>query len=91
MHANWNIQYERYLRNDVIRRDLYVSCSHNDIISEGAKSLKVDGFLQKIADNYMKTYSQFLQVQIMDPKLEYCRSLDFIGQNEKFSKNQHKT
>ena len=64
------------------------------------KSFKVESFWQKLDHNYMKAYSQFRwgnYIIIQAPASsdfywgpESCRSIDFIGQNQKFSKNQHR-
>ena len=64
-YANRNFQYGRYSRNDVMKLNLYVSCSHhycadpNNIIFQVCKKAHSWGVLKKLAHNYIKIYSQF--------------------------------
>ena len=66
-------------------------------LSGCVQRLEVHAFLTKVVRKCQKIISPILiryfwtchQVQILDWKPGFCKSADFIGQNEKKSKNQH--
>ena len=63
--GNVNFEYGRYSRNDVIKRDLGVVWSHDycadpkKSLFRRVKSLKLNVFWRKLADDDMKICSQF--------------------------------
>jgi len=64
---------------------------------KSGKSPKLDAFWQKLAHNYMKNIPNLDEVSIQAPassdfglEARILQIADFIGQNEKFSKNQHR-
>ena len=102
-YASRNFQYGRYSRIDYMKRHLCVSCSHDyradrkNTIIRLCTEARSSCILTKVVRKCHKIISPILiryfwtchQVQILDWKPGFCKSADFIGQNEKKSKNQH--
>ena len=102
-YASRNFQYGRYSRIDYMKRHLCVSCSHDyradrkNTIIRVCTEARSSCILTKVVRKCHKIISPILiryfwtchQVQILDWKPGFCKSADFIGQNEKKSKNQH--
>ena len=102
-YASRNFQYGGYSRIDVMNRHLCLSCSHDycadpkNISFHVCTEARSSYILTKVARKshkiipiiQMKYFSNCHRVQILDQKPEFCKSADFIGQNEKKSKNQH--
>ena len=102
-YASRNFQYERYSRIDYMKRHLYVSCSHDyradpkntiiQVCTEARSSCIFTKVVWKshkiIPPIWIRCFWTYHRVQILDWKPGFCKSADFIGQNEKKSKNQH--